>query len=582
MSTFRKVYAFAAQGKRYMHRALLLLTCSAVIGIAPYIVVYLVIVRLTGGQLTAMFAFAAAVIILCSLLIKNYTQEKGLAASHRLAYDTLMGMRRQAADKLLKMPMGRIERYGSAALKKIFVENIEEMELVLAHAIPEGVSNIIGVCVVMVALFAADWRLALCALGVVPFGFLALSGIGKNATKKLERYYQASREMNNTIIEYVSGMEVIKVFGQGDSAFARYRKTIEGYKTFALNWYKSCWKYMSMYNVILPATLLFALPAAILFHTSGSLSFGILVLCVLLAMSMGPMLIRVVLFFPLVPGLQQKFKRIEELFQETEIPTGQNHSFPDEYNMAFHNVTFAYQDIPVLKDVSFEARASTVTAIVGESGAGKSTVAKLVARFWDVGGGSITIGGRDIREYTFETLMDTISYVAQDNFLFNESIMENIRIGKPDASDEDIMEMAKKAQCHGFILAMPQGYHTVVGEAGGRLSGGQRQRITIARAILKNAPVVLLDEATSSTDSENEDLIQEALNELLREKTVLVIAHRLSTIVDADHIVVLKEGKVIAQGKHQALLDTCTEYAHMWGSFQQSARWEYQTERKEA
>ncbi|SHH82553.1 ATP-binding cassette, subfamily B [Sporobacter termitidis DSM 10068] len=582
MSTFQKVYAFAAHGKRYMHKAFLLLTSSAVIGIVPYIAVYLIIMRLTGGQLTAGFGVGAAGVILLSLLLKSHTQEKGLAASHRLAYDTLMGMRQKAADKLLSMPMGEIERYGSGALKKIFVEDIEGMELILAHAIPEGVGNIIGLCTVVVTLFIADWRLALCALAVIPFGFLALSGISKTATQKLELYYQASREMNSTIIEYVSGMEVIKVFGQGESAFSRYRKAIEGYKKFSLNWYKSCWKYMSMYNVFLPTTLLFALPAAILFYTSGSLSFGLLVLCVLLAMSMGPMLLHLVIFFPIIPNLRQKFKRIEDLFEETELPVGHDRSFPDGYGVSFHNVTFAYQDIPVLKDVSFEARAGGITAIVGESGAGKSTVAKLTARFWDVGEGSIRIGGRDIREYAFEALMDTISYVSQDNFLFNQSIMENIQVGRPGASDEDVMEMAKKAQCHDFIMEMPQGYQTVVGEAGDRLSGGQRQRITIARAMLKNAPIVLLDEATSSTDAENEDLIQEALNQLLRGKTVLVIAHRLSTVVDADHIIVLKAGKVIVQGKHPDLLQASTEYAHMWQSYRQSARWEYKTERKVA
>jgi ATP-binding cassette subfamily B protein IrtA len=582
MSTFRKVYAFAAQSRRYMHQALLLLASSAVVGIVPYVAVYLIIMRLAGGQLTAGFSVGAAAAILLSLLVKSHTQEKGLCASHRLAYDTLMGMRRQVADKLLKMPMGEIERYGSASLKKIFVENIEGMELVLAHAIPEGVGNLIGLCAVIVALFVADWRLALCALAVVPFGFLALSGISKTATQKLELYYQASREMNNTIIEYVSGMEVIKVFGQGESAFARYRKAIEGHRVFSLNWYKSCWKYMSMYNVILPTTLLFTLPAAILFYTSGSLSFGLLVLSVLLAMSMGPMLLHLVLFFPIIPNLRQQFKRIEELFEETELPMGREGLPADGYDVAFQNVTFAYKDIPVLKDVSFEARANAVTAIVGESGAGKSTVAKLTARFWDVSEGSIRIGGRDIREYTFDTLMDTISYVAQDNFLFNQSIMENIRIGWPGASDGEVMEMAKRARCHDFIMAMPDKYQTVVGEAGDRLSGGERQRITIARAMLKNAPVVLLDEATSSTDSENEDLIQEALNQLLRGKTVLVIAHRLSTIVDADHIIVLKDGRAVAQGKHPDLLEACAEYGHMWRSFHRSAQWEYQTERKEA
>lgn len=577
MTTFRKVYSFAADGKKYMFKAIFLLTCSAAFSIIPYYMVYLMILQITSGTLVPSFCFITALTILAAMVLKNITNEYGLKASHRLAYDTLMGMRRQASDKLLKMPMGEIDKYGSAELKKVFVENIESMELVLAHGIPEGVSNIIGIIVATLAIFLADWRLALCSLIVLPIGFIIIMMMGRNATAKLENYYQASKKMNNSIIEYIRGMEVIKVFTRRDTSFAQYRSSIQEYKRFSLEWYRSCWKYMSMYNVVLPSTLLFVLPAGIFFYLDGTLTFPMLVFCILLAFAIGPMLIKLVSFFPIIPGLKQKFKRIEKLYQEPEMSSGTLTGKPASHTIEFDDVTFAYIGVNVIKRLCFKAQEGKVTALVGESGAGKSTVAKLIVRFWDVDGGQILLGGRNIKDYSFDTLMDCVSYVSQDNFLFDTTIMENIRHGSPLATDEEVMEMAKKSRCHDFIMEMGEGYQTFVGEAGDRLSGGQRQRITIARAMLKNAPVIILDEATSSTDAENEDFIQAALNELLVGKTVLVIAHRLSTITEADNIIVLNQGEIAGQGRHEELLGSCAGYTSMWHNYKQSASWEYGT-----
>ena len=461
-------------------------------------------------------------------------------------------------------------------MKKVFVENIEEMEVVLAHGLPEGLGNIIGLTITVLAIFVLDWRMALVSLAVMPIGYIAIILMSMNSKKKLEEFYNASRNMNNTIIEFVRGMKEIKVFGQGDNAFARYKKSVEEYKDYSLNWYKTSWKYMSFYEVVLPTTLLFLLPAGILFYSDGSLSLAAFIACVMLALSIGPMLIRVVFFIPLIPNLKQKFKPIKQLFSEQVLKEKNDlYLVPRQYDVEFDSVIFGYGKQSVLNNVSFCAKQGSVTAIVGKSGAGKSTVAKLLCRFWDVDKGTIRIGGQDIRDIPFQSLMEIVSFVAQDNFLFDMSIMDNIRLGRPDATDEEVIAVAKAARCDDFIQELPKGYATLAGEAGGKLSGGQRQRITIARAILKDSPIVILDEATSSTDAENEDLIQEALNHLLHGKTVLVIAHRLSTIVEASRIVVIKEGEIYGQGTHNDLLNSCDEYRHMWKKYNTTANWGY-------
>lgn len=581
MSTFSKVYSFAQEKTKYMSKAVFLLAFGAILGIIPYYVVYLLILGLTGERLNEMFCIAAAAAILFSLIFRNAANEYGLKASHKLAYDTLAEMRKKAADKLLHIPMGNVQSYGSGELKKIFVENIETMELVLAHGIPEGVGNIFGIIVTMIAAFITDWRLALCILAVLPIGMAVVMAMGASAAQKLTQYYESSRNMNNNIIEYIRGMEVIKIFVQGDTSFAQYRKSISDYKQFSLDWYHSCWKYMAVYGVILPATSLFVLPVGMALYLRGSLSFATLVLSLLLALAAGPMFMRLITFIPILPSLTEKYKRIEVLYDEIDLPTGEKIQKPENYTVTFDTVTFAYQEKEVIQQMSFVADEGSVTAIVGESGAGKSTVAKLIARFWDVDSGEIRLGGRDIRNYDFSALMDCISYVAQDQFLFDDTIMENIRHGNPNASDDEVIAMAQKANCHDFIMQLPNGYQTVVGEEGDRLSGGQRQRITIARAMLKNAPVVILDEATSSTDAENEDLIQAALSELLTGKTVIVIAHRLSTITAADKIIVLKQGRIAAQGEHQILLESSEDYRRMWNRYVASSGWEYQTRGEE-
>lgn len=575
MHEIMRVYSYSAKHKKTMLASIVFLTVAVVLGVAPYFMIHNIIMRFTGvAPLTAGYIATAAGIILACLVLRTWTHGRGLSLSHRLAYDTLMGMRKKVADKLLKIPLGALERHSTGSLKKNFVENIEDMEIILAHAMPEGISNILTLVILSIALFIVDWRMALLTLAVLPIGMIPVFLMVKEGLTKMGPYYQASKEMNENIIEYIAGMEVIKVFNQTTSSFRKYSSSVGNYKKYTLDWYKVSWNYMTLYSVLLPSTLLFLLPIGTLFYTGGTLNLGAFVLGILLAMSMGIPLMRVVDFIPMLPRLKQQAEKIEQLFGEPELEDGNNVSPPKNHTVTFDHVTFAYKDKDVLHDVSLTARENTVTALVGESGAGKSTLAKLLVRFWDIKDGEIRIGDVNIKDLSFEALMGQISYVSQDVFLFNTTIMENIRMGRPDATDDNVMQMAKLAQCHEFIMETEHGYQTVVGEAGDKLSGGQRQRIAIARAMLKNAPIVVLDEATSFTDPENEDKIQAALNGLIQGKTLIVIAHRLSTIVDADQIVVLDDGRVSARGTHTELLRNSPIYRNMWAAHRESMDWD--------
>ncbi len=575
MQEIKKVFSYAHQHRKKMYIAIMLLTCSVALGITSYYIVNYVIVRfLSNGSITLQYLLLMGGLLLLCLFLKTYTHLKGLGASHQLAYDTLLGMRKKMADKVMKMPMGAVTRRGSGGLKKNFVENIEDMELILAHTMPEGISNVLVLVVATLILFVIDWRMALLALAVLPIGMIAVTLMMRSGIKGMGSYYTASKEMNENIIEYVSGMEVIKVFNQTTTSFQKFSASVEKYKNYTLDWYRATWNYATIYSVILPSMLLFPLPFGTLVYMSGTLDLSTFVLCLLLSVGIGAPMMRMVEFFAIFPQLKHKAQIIEEAFGEEEITDNGAAVRLENHAVSFEDVTFAYNDADVLKNVSFTAQVGKVTALVGESGAGKSTLAKLLVRFWDIEKGAIKIGGVDIRDIGFGELMDTVSYVSQDIFLFNTTLMENIRMGRPEATDDQVVEMAKLAQCHDFIMEQAKGYDTMAGDAGGKLSGGQKQRISIARALLKAAPVVLLDEATSFTDPENEDKLQQALGGLICGKTLIVIAHRLSTIIEADNIILMDKGLVSAQGTHVELLEQSSTYRRLWEANQEAMNWD--------
>lgn len=579
MEGFKKILAYADEYRGKLKAALAYIFASVVIGILPYLFLYrLLIAFIETKEVTLQLILVNGIGIGITWYFKTWALGKGLSASHELAYDTLMGMRAAFAKKMMVLPMGVINEQGTGAYKKNFVDDIEQMEGLFAHIIPEGLPYLMSPIVVFCTLLIIDWRLALLSLGSIPFGLIPVILMMVTGVKKMKLYYASEKEMNKTVVEYISGMEVIKVFNRTTSSFEKYSKNVISYRDMTLDWFRDSWTYMALYTSVLPCTILLLLPIGSLFYVNGSLTLSKFILALLMTMSIGIPLVKLMEFMPSIPNISYKIEQLEQTFDGEELNIRDTGQIPGHYDVSFENVTFAYNEAIVVEDVSFKAKNNTVTAIVGESGSGKSTLARLLVHYWDVKDGDIKIGNVSINNMSMDRLMDLVSYVSQDTFLFNISIMENIRLGRPNASDEEVMKAAKMAQCHDFVSQLTRGYDTMPGEAGNKLSGGEKQRITIARAILKDAPIIVLDEATSSTDPENEDLIQDALNKLIKGKTLIVIAHHLSTIENAQQIVLLDGGRIEGIGKHQELMASSAIYKQLWFSYERSSEWDIRTE----
>ena len=567
------ILKYAGKYRRHIFTALALISISVPIGVIPYFLIS----SLIGGYIneTAVMAdvVRTSVLILLCFTVKYILYGEGLNLSHEGAFGTLYNMRVKLADNLMHQPLGEVADGGTGKYKKSFVEEIGRIELMLAHMLPEGIPNLVMPFIVLAVIFVTDWRMGLLSLASLPFGIIGMGLMMKSGVKKMPLYYEAGARLNKAVVEYVSGMEVIKIFGQTTSSFKKYSDTVENYKVFTLDWFKESWRSMSLVYAGMPCTVLLTLPVGAIMYYNGNLDLNTWIFVLMLDLSMSGPLTRVINFFPMFPQVDYTVKQLEALYSTEDVHSGNVSEMPESFDVEFKNVTFAYKDKDVLKNVSFKAEQGKKTALVGESGSGKSTAARLAVHYWDVSDGSITIGGRDIREYTFDTLMSMTAYVAQDNFLFKGTIADNLRMGKKDATMAEMIEAAKATACHDFISKLPHGYDTEVGVHGGKLSGGERQRITIARAILKNAPIIILDEATAYTDAENEELITNALNELTKGRTVIMIAHRLGTIADADNIVVLDSGRVSANGTHDELMESSSIYRRLWQMSLEAGSW---------
>ena len=499
---------------------------------------------------------------------------KGLSLSHKAAYGTIMNIRVSLQNKMEKLPLGIIESKGVGAFKKIFTDDIDSFEQLLAHAIPEGISNALGTLLVLLGIFSCDWRLGVLVLIIVPLGLIPVMLMYKIGNKGMANYYTASQIMNNTIIEYVNGMEVVKVFNKSGESYKKLKTAVNNYRDYTLKWYRSCWPFMAIYQSFLPYTLLFALPVGSILVMKGIVGVAPFILALCLALGLGAPLLRTISFMSVVPQIRYKIEELEKVLDSPPVKEGQNFYQGKSYDICFEHVFFRYDEKEVLHDINLNIKTNTKVALVGESGAGKSTLAKLLIHYYDVNNGKIMIGNQNICDMRLEALNELIAYVSQDNFLFNMSLMENIRIGKPTASDEEVVAAAKKAQCMDFINRLSEGIYTKAGDSGNKLSGGERQRITLARAILKDAPIIVLDEATAFTDSENEIKIESVLSELVKHKTLIVIAHRLTTIVNAQQICILDKGNLVDCGTHKELLEKCEIYRNLWKANQDSTQWQ--------
>lgn len=579
MEGLKKVLQYASEHRNKMKKAIFLILLSVLSEILPYYFLYrLLILFISDAEVTIQLILLNAVGIGLGLYLKTFFLGKGLIASHELAFDTLMGLRKSFAAKMMKLPMGYINKQGVGAYKKNFVDDIEQLELLLAHAIPEGLPYLFSPLIVFITLLVVDWRMALLSLGSIPFGLIPIVLMMSSGIKKMKLYYKSEQDMNKTIVEYISGMEVIKIFNKTTSSFEKYVSNVNNYRDFTLDWYKSSWTYMALYTAVLPCTILLMLPIGMIFYTNGTIDLPTFLFSLMLTMSIGIPLVKLMEFLPAIPNISFKIAELEKTFDGEELRVTEKNEIPKGFDVTYKDVTFGYDDFPVVNNISFTAKNNEVTAIVGESGSGKSTLARLLVHYWDINSGSIKIGGVNINDMSMKRLMSYVSFVSQDAFLFDIPILENIRLGNPEATDEQVYEIAKKAQCHDFILNLSDSYNTLPGSSGDKLSGGERQRITIARAMLKNSPIIILDEATSSTDAESEDLIQEALNVLIQNKTLIVIAHHLSTIVEANQIIVLDKGDITSKGKHSELLKNSLVYKKLWDAYQVSSEWDIRLE----
>ena len=543
---------------------------SVASGLVPYFAVAEIVTLLISGEMDFSVYLQWGLIGLIAYFARSVFHGLSTRCSHEATFRVLSEMRRTIAEKLTRVPMGYLTATPSGRLKTTMVERIEQMEVPLAHIIPEMTANLLVPVALVVYLFVLDWRMALASLATIPLGMLCYMAQMKEYPKKYAAVMQANKHMNATTVEYVGGIEVIKAFNQSAASYEKFTDAVRQNTRLMLEWMKSTQGYSALMMTLWPAVLIAVLPVGCLLYQNGSLSASDFITIAILSLGIIGPLVAAIFLTDDFSKIATITGEIAAVLEEPELDRPKAQKKLEGHDISLQDVYFAYKDVQVLNGVSLDIKAGMRTALVGPSGSGKSTIAKLIASYWDVSSGRITIGGIDVKTLPPEQVMDLIGYVSQDNFLFNVSVRENIRMGRPEATDEDVEAVAKAAGCHDFIMSLTHGYDTIVGGAGGHLSGGERQRVAIARAMMKNAPIVILDEATSYTDPENEAILQESIGRLTRGKTLIVIAHRLSTITEADQIAVVDDGRIVAVGKHAELVQCCPLYAQMWAAHTRS------------
>ena len=579
------LFAYARGEKKRMYLSVVLSVLSVAVGLLPFYCMYRLICLFTAGTATA-----AGVVHWCLLALLCYAGKILLfslstGVSHAMAYTILESLRLRLADRLLHAPLGNVENHSIGEIKSMMVDKIENIEPPLAHMIPEGAGHIVLPVVSIIALAVLDWRLALASLVTFPLSFVCMGLTFKISGDSFARYDRSSSAMNSAIVEYIEGIEVIKAFGRAGVSYEKYAAAITDFRTFVVQWLTSTFVTMKLSFALFPSTLIGILPVALALANGGVITAPQAALAVMLSISMVGSLAKLEVFSENMRQVKFTVESLEEFLEMPALPEPARRADVKHTDVELRGVRFSYTGDPgdeVLHGIDLTLPEGSFTALVGPSGGGKSTVAKLIARFWDVIGGAVTIGGVNVKDMPLSQLSEYVSFVTQDNFLFRCSLLENIRLGRPDATDEEVRAAARAAQCEEFISKLPQGYDTPAGEAGKRLSGGEKQRIAIARMMLKNAPIVILDEATAFTDPENEDKLQRSIAALTKGKTLLVIAHRLSTIRNADNIVVLQNGAVVAQGRQEELLASCPLYQDMWRAHTGAKNWAVSSAAKEA
>ncbi|WP_455126814.1 ABC transporter ATP-binding protein [Pseudoramibacter alactolyticus] len=560
--------------KRYIQKnknqyvlAVLLAILGVTAGLFAYLLLADIIVALIGNERESSFYLYRGIALLACLSLKEAFAALSTSVSHRATFQSLKEIREELSAKLFRMPLGNIMNVPSGKLKNIIVDQVDSMETTMAHIIPEMTANILGPIVLFTYMLILDWRLALVSLIPLLAGMLCMKSVMATYGKNYQKSVEINQGMNNAVVEYINGIEVIKAFNQSDASYKKYSDAVYDNAAFYYGWMKETMLGVSAYRKISPMSLLTILPLGICFSMNGSLPITSFITIIILSFGTIENIVTATNYMDDLARIGTITKEIGLILDSPDLEHGNSPVELQDNRIELTDVNFSYvKDKKVLDNVSLSIDENQVTAFVGESGSGKSTITKLIAGFWNPESGEVKIGGINIKEFPLEQLADTISYVSQDNYLFDLSIRENIRIGKPSASDAEVEEIAKQSGCHDFICNLPAGYDTIAGEGGGHLSGGERQRIAIARAMLKNAPIVILDEATSYMDTENESIVQEAISNLVKGKTLILIAHRLRTIVNADKIFVVDKGRIENSGNHKELLERSKVYQSLWNA----------------
>lgn len=540
---------------------------SVIFKVIPYFMIADVVKMFLDGNREFKAYLVKAVWIALSFILAELLHSISTALSHKATFTVLANIRKTCCEKLARVPLGYVKDTSSGTFKNILVERIDSIETTLAHIVPEFTSNLLAPVIILIYFFLTDWRLALWSLVPVVVGFLSYFGMMLDYKPSFERTVQTTKDLNDAAVEYIDGIEVIKAFGKTESSYAKFTKAAMAYADSFISWMKRCSIFHALMMVVTPYTLLTVLPFGAHYVENETLTIPNFVMCIILSLGIVGPLITVGSYTDDLGKIGVIVGEVVGILEQPELKRpAESTAVPKDNSVTLTDVKFGYHDKEILHGVTMELKAGTVNAIVGPSGSGKSTIAKLIASLWDVNSGSIKIGGTDIKQLSLTDFNRKIAYVAQDNYLFNESVRENIRQGNPNATDEQVIEVTKKSGCYDFIMQLENGFDTIVGGAGGHLSGGERQRISIARAMLKDAPIVILDEATAYTDPENEAILQNSIAKLVAGKTLIVIAHRLSTVKDSDQIFVINEGNVAAHGTHEELLASCPLYKEMWNA----------------
>jgi ABC transporter related protein len=576
-SFFKELGGFMRPYRGGYSSSVIISVLSVLLNIGGYILAGKIVVELFESVVAWNQIVKIGIILALCKLGSGMTMNLSTWLSHQAAFNTLRDIRTAFTKKMLRLPLGNFEENGSGRLKTMLVDNIEGIEKTLAHMLPEMTGNLAGPLFLIVLMFLIDWRVALVMTLWILLGFSVTMGMMRGYEEKFRGQLKASKSLNQAIVEFVNGIEVIKNFGRTKESYFKFVEAIKGHADYNVNWMRETQVYSSLGMAIAPFSIFPVLISGLIFWSDGSLETPMFFLMMILSFGIFAPLMTALTYVDQAAQMGTYAKEIREVLNYPELKRGNNTEF-NNIDIEFKNVSFSYgkskceglddgigkSDKKAVDNVSFKIKEGSMMAFVGPSGGGKSTLGKLLAGFWDPDEGSITIGGLDMREYTQEALNERIAFVDQDTFLFDKTIRDNIRLGRPDATDGEVEEAAKRAGCHEFISRLPKGYETMAGSAGGSLSGGERQRITIARAMMKNAPIMIMDEATSSSDPENEASIQEALSVAAKGKTLIVIAHRLMTVKNANKIAYIENGRIKYIGTHEEMMLSCKDYRMMW------------------